>query len=38
MLDCARRYTNAGALSPSKAAKVLGVKPRRVYPLLSIST
>jgi Zn-dependent peptidase ImmA (M78 family)/DNA-binding XRE family transcriptional regulator len=35
MLDFARRYTNAGALSPSKAAKVLGIKPRSVYPLLS---
>jgi Zn-dependent peptidase ImmA (M78 family)/DNA-binding XRE family transcriptional regulator len=35
MLDFARRYTNAGALSPSKAAKVLGVKPRSVYPLLA---
>ena len=38
MLDFARHYTSAGALSPSKAAKVLGVKPRSVYPLLSIST
>ncbi|WP_293997827.1 ImmA/IrrE family metallo-endopeptidase [Sphaerotilus sp.] len=37
MLDFARRYTDAGALSPSKAAKVLGVKPRSVYPLLSLS-
>ena len=35
MLDFARRYTDAGALSPSKAAKVLGVKPRSVYPLLA---
>ena len=35
MLDFARRYTEAGALSPSKAAKVLGVKPRSVYPLLA---
>jgi hypothetical protein len=35
MLDFARRYTNAGPLSPSKAAKVLGVKPRSVYPLLA---
>jgi Zn-dependent peptidase ImmA (M78 family)/transcriptional regulator with XRE-family HTH domain len=38
MLDFARHYTDAGALSPSKAAKVLGVKPRSVYPLLSIAT
>jgi Zn-dependent peptidase ImmA (M78 family) len=35
MLDFARRYTDAGALSPSKAARVLGVKPRAVYPLLA---
>jgi Zn-dependent peptidase ImmA (M78 family)/transcriptional regulator with XRE-family HTH domain len=38
MLDFARRYTDAGELSPSKAAKVLGVKPRSVSPLLAIST
>jgi Zn-dependent peptidase ImmA (M78 family)/DNA-binding XRE family transcriptional regulator len=38
MLDFARRYTDAGALSPSKAAKVLGVRPRSVYPLLAIAT
>lgn len=38
MLDFARRYTDAGALSPSKAAKVLGVKPRSVYPLLATTT
>ena len=38
MLDFARRYTDAGALSPSKAAKVLGVKPRSVYPLLAVAT
>ena len=37
MLDFARRYTDAGALSPSKAAKVLGVKPRSVYSLLAIA-
>lgn len=37
MLDFARRYTDAGALSPSKAAKVLGVKPRSVHPLLAIA-
>ena len=35
MLSFARHYTNEGALSPSKAAKVLGVKPRSVYPLLA---
>jgi Zn-dependent peptidase ImmA (M78 family)/transcriptional regulator with XRE-family HTH domain len=37
MLNFARRYTDAGELSPSKAAKVLGVKPRSVSPLLAIS-
>jgi Zn-dependent peptidase ImmA (M78 family)/DNA-binding XRE family transcriptional regulator len=37
MLDFARRYSDAGELSPSKAAKVLGVKPRSVSPLLAIS-
>lgn len=35
MLDFARHYTDAGDLSPTKAAKVLGVKPRSVYPLLA---
>lgn len=35
MLDFARHYVEAGTLSPSKAAKVLGVKPRAVYPLLA---
>ncbi len=35
MLNFARHYTEAGTLSPSKAAKVLGVKPRAVYPLLA---
>lgn len=38
MLSFARRYTDAGALSPSKAAKVLGVKPRSVHPLLASAT
>jgi Zn-dependent peptidase ImmA (M78 family) len=38
MLDFARRYTDAGALSPSKAAKVLGVKARSVYPLLAVAS
>lgn len=38
MLDFARHYTDAGALTPSKAAKVLGVKPRSVYPLLAVAT
>ncbi len=37
MLDFARRYTDSGSLSPTKAAKVLGVKPRSVYPLLATS-
>lgn len=37
ILDFARHYTDAGILSPSKAAKVLGVKPRSVYPLLATS-
>ena len=37
MLAFARHYSGAGALSPSKAAKVLGVKPRSVYPLLTIA-
>ena len=37
MLDFARHYSDAGALSPSKAAKVLGVKPRSVYPLLALA-
>jgi Zn-dependent peptidase ImmA (M78 family)/DNA-binding XRE family transcriptional regulator len=37
MLDFARHYTDAGALSPSKAAKVLGVKPRAVFPLLAMA-
>ena len=35
MLAFARHYTEAGALPPSKAAKVLGVKLRAVYPLLA---
>ena len=34
MLDFAHRYLDAGTLSPVKAARVLGVKPRSVYPLL----
>lgn len=38
MLDFARHYTGAGVLSPSKAAKVLGVKPRSVLPLLAVAT
>jgi len=37
MLDFARRSMDAGTLSPAKAAKALGVKPRSVYPLLSIA-
>lgn len=35
MLDFARRSMDAGTLSPARAAKALGVKPRSVYPLLS---
>lgn len=35
MLEFARHYTDVGDLSPTKAAKVLGVKPRSVYPLLA---
>lgn len=35
MLNFAHRYMDAGTLSPTKAAKVLGVKPRSVYPLLA---
>jgi len=35
MLDFAHRHMDAGTLSPSKAARVLGVKPRSVYPLLA---
>ena len=34
MLDFASRAVNSGALSPVKVARVLGVKPRSVYPLL----
>lgn len=35
MLDFAHRAMDAGILSPAKAAKVLGVKPRTVYTLLA---
>lgn len=35
MLKFASRSLDAGTLSPSKAAQVLGVKPRSVFPLLS---
>lgn len=34
LLDFADRAVNSGVLSPVKAARVLGVKPRSVYPLL----
>lgn len=34
ILEFASRTVNSGTLSPVKAAKVLGVKPRSVYPLL----
>ncbi len=37
MLDFARRSMNAGTLSPARAAKALGVKPRSVYALLSVA-
>lgn len=36
MLDFARRSMDAGTLSPVRAAKALGVKPRSVHPLLSV--
>jgi len=35
MLDFAHRAMDAGTLSPTRAAKVLGVKPRTVYTLLA---
>ena len=38
MLDFAYRAMGAGTLSPVKAAKVLGVKPRSVYPLLAVAS
>jgi Zn-dependent peptidase ImmA (M78 family)/DNA-binding XRE family transcriptional regulator len=38
MLSFAHRAMDAGTLSPSKAAKVLGVKPRSVYPLLAAAS
>lgn len=38
MLEFAHRAMDAGTLSPVKAAKVLGVKPRGVYPLLAVSS
>lgn len=34
MLEFASRSMHAGTLSPAKAAQVLGVKPRSVFPLL----
>ena len=34
ILEFASRTVSSGTLSPVKAAKVLGVKPRSVYPLL----
>lgn len=36
LLAFARRNLDAGALSPTKAARVLGVKARSVYPLLEV--
>lgn len=35
LLRFARQGLESGALTPTKAAKVLGVKPRAVYPLLA---
>lgn len=35
LLRLVERYMGAGTLTPVKAAKVLGVKPRSVYPLLA---
>ncbi len=35
LLDFVQRSMSAGSLTPVKAAKVLGVKPRSVYPLLT---
>lgn len=35
VLNFAKHYYQSGILSPVKAAKVLGVKPRSVHPLLS---
>lgn len=35
LLDFVQRSMSAGTLTPVKAAKVLGVKPRSVYPLLT---
>ncbi|MFC6522550.1 hypothetical protein ACFQAT_25340 [Undibacterium arcticum] len=34
MLEFASRTVSSGVLSPVKAAKILGVKPRSVHPLL----
>jgi Zn-dependent peptidase ImmA (M78 family)/transcriptional regulator with XRE-family HTH domain len=38
MLQFAHRAMDAGTLSPAKAAKVLGVRPRSVYPLLAVTS
>jgi Zn-dependent peptidase ImmA (M78 family) len=35
ILDLSRRMVAEGALAPSKAARILGVRPANVYPLLS---
>ena len=37
LLGFARRSLEAGSLSPTRAARVLGVKPRSVYPLLELA-
>lgn len=38
LLQFAHHAMDAGTLSPTKAAKVLGVKPRSVYPLLAVTS
>jgi Zn-dependent peptidase ImmA (M78 family) len=37
LLHFAARHLNGGALTPTKAGKVLGVKPRSVAPLLNVA-
>lgn len=38
LLEFAGRHLDGGSLSPSRAARILGVKPRTVIPLLADST
>jgi hypothetical protein len=38
LLEFARRTLSGGVLTPTKAGKILGVKPRNVEPLLSRAT